>query len=65
MIKLNDRVHVAASQIAKVETPDHSQSVWVTLVGGERISVIPDSSGRFAKQDEILAAIDRELRGVL
>lgn len=62
MIKLTDKVHVAASQISKIVCSDSEPLVRVYLADGDVITVMADyRKSKFDKQEEIVAAVRAEV----
>ncbi len=63
MIKLTEKVHVAASQISKIVVSDYDEKVNVYLVDGDAIVVMADyGKSKFDKQEEIVAAVRAEAK---
>ena len=63
MIKLTEKVHVAANQISKIVVSDYDEKVNVYLVDGDAIVVMADyGKSKFDKQEEIVAAVRAEAK---
>ncbi|WP_095169238.1 hypothetical protein [Pseudomonas sp. Irchel 3H3] len=63
MIKLTEKVHVAANQISKIVVSDYDEKVNVYLVDGDAIVVMADcGKSKFDKQAEIVAAVRAEAK---
>jgi len=63
MIKLTEKVHVAASQISKIVVSDYDQKVNVYLADGDVVTVLADyGKSKFDKQEEIVAAVRAEAK---
>ncbi|PMV85511.1 MULTISPECIES: hypothetical protein [unclassified Pseudomonas] len=61
MIKLTEKVHVAASQISKIVVSDYDAKVNVHLADGDVIVVMADyGKTKFDKQEEIVASVVAE-----
>jgi len=61
MIRLTEKVYVAASQIAKIVVSNYDAKVNVYLVDGDAIVVMADrGKTKFDKQEEIVAVIRAE-----
>lgn len=63
MIKLTEKVHVAANQISKIVVSDYDAKVNVYLSDGDVIVVMADyGKTKFDKQEEIVAAVRAEAK---
>jgi len=63
MIKLTEKVHVAATQISKIVVSDYDAKVNVYLADGDVIVVVADyGKTKFDKQEEIVAAVRAEAK---
>jgi len=61
MIKLTEKVHVAANHISKIVVSDYDAKVNVYLSDGDVIVVMADyGKSKFDKQEEIVAAVRAE-----
>ena len=61
MIKLTEKVYVAASQISKIVVSDYDAKVNVYLADGDVIVVMADyGKTKFDKQEEIVDAVRAE-----
>lgn len=63
MIKLTEKVYVAANQISKIVVSDYDEKVNAYLVDGDAIVVMADyGKSKFDKQKEIVAAVRAEAK---
>ncbi|PTT98329.1 hypothetical protein DBR45_33735 [Pseudomonas sp. HMWF031] len=63
MIKLTEKVHVAASQISKIVVSDFDALVKVYLADGDVVTVPAEyGKSKFDKQEEIVAAVRAEAK---
>jgi len=63
MIRLTEKIHVAASQISKIVVSDFDAHVKVYLADGNVVTVPADyGKSKFDKQEEIVAAVRAEAK---
>ena len=63
MIKLTEKVHVAASQVSKIVVSDFDAQVKVYLADGDVVTVLADyGKSKLDKQEEIVAAVRAEAK---